>query len=143
MLDLTTTLIGMSFALLTTSALIVCAGAVLVAIKTLRSLPTSIAAMRTATELSISLIAESGMSVAEQVCFGHMQLIIGKYLAFGFCGIYLSVIKFFAVGANITASLTGTRAERLSHKTHTSSVFSHDCDGLLPALSKLSVVMKQ
>lgn len=144
MLDFVTTVVGVSLAVLAVGLLAAGASVVICIATLVKNLPKGVRAVRDATESSLFALAMCGQSMAEQIWFERLQAFFGKYVLFGFCGIYVSVARFFA--------LKGRRAAY--HHTHTEHlVCAAECSRPLTAhgasvsapagFLKFSVVMKQ
>lgn len=145
MLDFMTTLVGVSFTVLSLAVAVAAASLIVCIVTLIKNLPRGIRALREATESSVYAIALYGQSVAEEEWFARLQAIFGKYVLFGVCGIYVTVAKFFADGAE-RALYAQKRAVNLrsARTPYARRVSARGSFSAAPAsYLKLSVVMKQ
>ena len=145
MLDFITAIIGVSFTVLAIAVTVAGASILVCAATLIKNLPRGIRALKDATESSVYALAFCGQSVAEEVWFSRLQRIFGKYVLFGFCGIYVSVVKFLA-GSDERVVIIRTNAVHIvpekTERAH--GLCTHSPFGAAsPSFSKLSVVMKQ
>lgn len=145
MLDFVTTVIGVSFTVLTVAAAIVCVSVVYCIATLIKNLPKGIRAFRDATESSLFVLAFCGHDMAEQMWFGCLHTLLGRYIVFGFCDIYISVVSLFDCGGKRIVARSHGANGRVAHTAATSGRLCGR--SALPASSttflKLSVVMKQ
>lgn len=145
MLDFTTTLVGLSYAVLAFMAFAVTLGIFICLVVLVKNLPKGIRAIRAATESSVCMLAFCWHNETEEFVFSRMQEIFGQYFLYGVCGIYSSMAKLFAYGAEFNFFAQRRAAHSATcHSRKEGSVFNRGISAdVLSSHFKLSVVMKQ
>lgn len=145
MLDFQTALIGVSFTVVTLAVVLAGTSVMVCVVTLIKNLPKGIKALRAATESSVYALALCGQSVAEEMWFARLQSIFGKYVLFGMCGIYVSVAKLLANGADNAcyARRSAPRVTRTKEGKGHGIVQPSACCAAPASFFNFSVVMKQ
>ncbi len=141
MLDIYTTLICVSATAVAVVALVVLASLIACIVTLAKNLPRGIRAVRAATESSLLALEVYSKSVAGYVVARRIHLMLGRVFIFGFCGIYISLLRLFLCACDCILFLGHTRERAVV--VPPAPVCEGRAEWARPAANKLSVVLIQ